>query len=58
MKHLFSFLLILMLGSLSGFANDWANKGRYAESNAEIVRLDKSRRSVVLMGNSITDETA
>lgn len=55
MKQLLSFLLILMLGNLSGFASDWANKGRYAESNAEIVRLDKSRRSVVLMGNSITD---
>ena len=55
MKQLLSFILIMMLGNLSGFASDWANKGRYAESNAEIVRLDKSRRSVVLMGNSITD---
>lgn len=55
MKHILLVLSVMLFSYLFGFANDWANKGRYAESNAEVVKLDKSRRCVVLMGNSITD---
>ena len=55
MKHTLLVLSVMLFSYLFGFANDWANKSRYAESNAEVVKLDKSRRDVVLMGNSITD---
>ncbi|MGM9834069.1 MAG: GDSL-type esterase/lipase family protein [Candidatus Limisoma sp.] len=55
MKHILLVLSVMMFSYLLGFANDWANKSRYAESNAEVLKLDKSQRCVVLMGNSITD---
>ena len=54
------FLCIVSLAPLSLAAQnaDWANLGRYRQSNAELPAPARGERRVVFMGNSITDSWA
>ncbi len=55
--------LALLIGALALGINarefkDWSNFKRYHSSNEEVIKLPKSQRKVVFMGNSITDSWA
>ena len=43
---------------MTTFAEDWANLTRYKEINKVVAKQDASRRKIVMMGNSITDNWA
>lgn len=58
MKSLKSLFVILFIGciSSSAMAQDWANLGRYAEANSQLVTSSADENRVVFMGNSITEK--
>ena len=45
---------MLVLLTANGFAQDWANKAKYAADNARLANTDATNR-IVLMGDSITE---
>ncbi len=51
MKKILIVLAFILCGSLASFAQDWANFGRFEQSNSEVV----SRPVAVFMGDSITE---
>lgn len=57
---IFASLLVAMsvVPVAEGRQNDWANFGRYAKSNQEVISSADNGRRVVFLGNSITDNWA
>lgn len=53
-KSLFFFLTMFL--SLTSYAQDWANLEFYQNQNESALQLSDSERSVVFMGNSITQQ--
>lgn len=48
-------LVLILLFTGAGFAQDWANFNRYKEDNAKLGLPKPGEKRVVFMGNSITD---
>lgn len=56
MKRIFSLAAAtLLFTGMWAQQPDWANLGRYSQSNAEVAQLPQASRKVVFLGNSITE---
>lgn len=58
MKKILFLSILAGLSCMTTFADDWANLARYKQVNKVVAKQDASKRKIVMMGNSITDNWA